>query len=189
MATDKLPLILKSLVERAFVCDPVQTEHDLEWLDINYRSGLSALLLELKIDRSRKCIVCIEDCEDMTTLDAINRRLAERIRIRALREAEKAAAAQPTLTEVPVLVNAEISASPKIATTVSEEALAESVDDVITRALDGKTIGIKLLEDERNQLRALMAKHGVRTLKEAVIICIQKGLAVWQEEEEEVSHV
>lgn len=184
----RLPLILVRLVERAFVCDPTETELDLDWLNRYWKDGFDVLSLNMRLARHARQLVCLEDCQDMTTLDRINVRLAERIRIRdqqiADKRAKAAASEEPrnALRELPVLTNAEISSENSVADSVSPEVLMAAVEESITRELEGKTAGIKLLEAERVVIRALMEKHGVKAFKTAVVICVQKGLAAWQEE-------
>lgn len=213
----KLPIALMELVERAFVCDPVKTEYELAWLTRYWKVDFGSLNLRLRVDRSLKTLVCLEDC-DMSMLDSINARLAERVRIQRLKEAQaKASAPKPSVPAELVAVLAceeeygrgdpapeapSAPAEPRYAlhdlppkaavvfnardtsNDAAEQELqsVEQVEDTITRALEGKTVGVKLLEEERKAIKTLMLKHNIGTFKEGVLLCITKGIEAWSKE-------
>lgn len=177
MARNSLPLILERLVERAFVCDPTQTELDLEWLARNWNEQLSVLSLSLRIARQVKQLTCLEDCTDMVMLETINKNLANLVKLQAAQEAEKKVK-QPI--EVVEAVEPEELEQPASMPALDQE--VELVEESISRELAGKTVGVKLLEEERDRLQTLMNKHSVKTIKAAVLLCIQKGLKLWEQE-------
>lgn len=170
----RTPQAFRNIAERAAMVDPVTTDIELAWLSQHWVRDFTVLALNLRLDRSGKKIFCLPDHpEGIAMLETINERLAQ---LQRVTENSKPAV-KPEPKELVAVIQEKVLKELAVA---APSALVEEVSNKIARAVGGKTIGLKLLETERSRLQQLMAKHNVRSLKAAVLVCINLGLEAWE---------